>query len=77
MEFARFMNSGAGRLLRMAVGIALIIVGVSDVFGTAGWAIAAVGLVPLIAGIGNVCLIGPLLGVDVHGNPKHGHGAQG
>ena len=69
MRFAKFMNSGAGRLIRMAVGIALIIIGVSDVAGAAGWAIAAVGLVPLLAGIGNVCLLGPLLGVDMHGNP--------
>ncbi len=76
MGFVKFMNSGAGRLLRMAAGIALIIIGVSDVAGAAGWAIAAVGLVPLLAGIGNVCLFGPLLGVDMHGNPKSGHGAQ-
>lgn len=76
MGFVEFMNSGAGRFLRMAVGIALVIVGVSDLFGTAGWAIAAVGLVPLFAGIGNVCLMGPLFGVDLHGNPRHGHRAS-
>jgi len=32
--------------------------------------LAVVGLVPLGAGAANVCLFGPLLGSDLHGNPK-------
>jgi hypothetical protein len=62
MGFARFMSSLAGRLLRIVAGIALIIIGLTVVTGTAGVILAIVGLVPLIAGIVNVCVFAPLFG---------------
>lgn len=37
-------------ILRMLAGLALIANGLGTVGGTAGWALAAVGLVPLFAG---------------------------
>jgi hypothetical protein len=62
MGFARFMSSTAGRLLRIVAGIVLIIVGLAVVHGTGGIILAIVGLVPLIAGIANVCVFAPLFG---------------
>ena len=56
------MSSLAGRLLRIVAGIALIIIGLTVVTGTAGVILAIVGLVPLIAGIVNVCVFAPLFG---------------
>jgi hypothetical protein len=62
MGFARFMSSTAGRLIRIVAGLALIIVGVLLVGGTLGTILAVVGLVPLLAGIVNVCVFAPLFG---------------
>jgi hypothetical protein len=62
MGFARFMSAWYGRLLRIVAGIVLIIVGLTVVGGTGGIILAVVGLVPLVAGIANVCVFAPLLG---------------
>lgn len=70
MAFVTFMNSVAGRAVRIIAGIALIIVGLAVIGGTGGAIVAIVGLVPLGAGLANVCLAGPLLGADLHGNSK-------
>lgn len=61
--FAQFIVSGKGRLLRIVVGLALI---------GWGWAasnliLAAVGLIPLAAGVFDLCLLAPLLGGPVSG----------
>jgi hypothetical protein len=70
MAFTTFMNGTAGRALRIIAGVALIAVGLAVVGGTGGVIIAVVGLVPIGAGVGKVCLLGPVLGTDLHGNPK-------
>jgi len=62
MEFARFMSSAFGRLLRIVAGIALIVLGVAVVHGMGGIILAIVGLVPLVAGIFNFCVFAPLFG---------------
>jgi hypothetical protein len=62
MEFARFMSSLSGRLLRIVAGILLIIVGLAVIHGTGGIILAIVGLVPLVAGIFNFCVFAPLFG---------------
>ena len=62
MGFARFMSSLAGRLLRIVAGLALIVIGLVGVHGTGGIILAIVGLVPLVAGVGNFCLFAPLFG---------------
>jgi hypothetical protein len=62
MGFARFMSSLSGRLLRIVAGIALIIVGLAVLHGTVGIILAVVGLVPLLAGVFNVCVFAPLFG---------------
>ena len=70
MAFTNFMSSTAGRGLRIIAGLALIGIGLAVIGGTGGIVLAVVGLVPLGAGVANVCLFGPLLGSDLHGNPK-------
>ncbi len=70
MAFTNFMSSTAGRGLRILAGLALIVIGLAVVGGTGGIVLALVGLVPLGAGVANVCLFGPLLGSDLRGNPK-------
>jgi hypothetical protein len=62
MGFARFMSSTAGRLLRIVAGVALIVIGLAAVHGVGGIILAIVGLVPLLAGLSNVCVFAPLFG---------------
>ncbi|MFO1183534.1 MAG: DUF2892 domain-containing protein [Bauldia sp.] len=65
--FAQFLASMSGRVLRALAGIALIAVGAA--FRDTGWGLAlvAVGLVPLAAGVFDVCLLSPLLGGPLSG----------
>jgi hypothetical protein len=65
MGFARLMSGPVGRGARIVAGLALIAIGAS--IGGAGWILAVVGLAPLAAGVLNVCLIAPLLGVPFSG----------
>lgn len=65
--FVRFMASGVGRGVRIVAGLALIGWGWSMRDQTTGLVLLLVGLVPLGAGVFNVCLIGPLLGAPFSG----------
>lgn len=62
MEFARFMSSTAGRLVRILAGLALVWLGLASIGGVGGVILAVVGLVPLVAGIFNFCVFAPLFG---------------
>ena len=66
MEIARFMASPAGRLIRIALGIVLIWIGVG-MDKPAGYVLEVIGLVPLAAGALNFCLLAPLLKVPFYG----------
>lgn len=55
-----FMASVAGRITRIVAGVVLVVVGV--LLGGGWWALAVVGLVPLAAGIADVCVFAPLFG---------------
>ncbi len=59
--FARFMNTVAGRWTRIVGGAALILAGIFAVGGVAGVLLALVGLVPLLAGILDLCLLAPVI----------------
>lgn len=60
MSFARFMAGPVGRGIRVVAGLVMIVAGL--VIGSGGgYALAAVGLLPLIAGLLNVCVIAPVL----------------
>ena len=60
MAFARFMAGPIGRGIRVVAGLVIIVAGL--VIGSAGgYLLAAVGLVPLMAGLLNVCFFAPVL----------------
>lgn len=67
MEFARFMSTPAGRLLRIVLGIVIIYIGVI-MDKPLGYVLEVIGLVPIIAGALNICLIGKLLGAPLKGS---------
>ena len=60
--FAKFINTTAGRIVRIVAGFVLIIWGVSIGLNTTSIILIIVGLVPLIAGTFNYCIISALLG---------------
>jgi hypothetical protein len=62
MGFAKFMSGWTGRILRVAAGIVLVLVGLLAVHGVAGVILAVIGLLPLIAGAFNICVFAPLFG---------------
>lgn len=68
MSFVSFM-SVPGRGLRIVAGAALIGGGIA-LGGAAGTIMMVVGIVPLAAGVFNVCLFAPLFGVDFVGRPR-------
>jgi len=59
VSFVTFMSSAVGRSTRVLVGIVLIIAGA--VLGGGWLTLSVVGLVPVFAGVFNVCLVAPLL----------------
>jgi hypothetical protein len=61
----RFFNSPAGRIVRIVLGSVLIVVGVS--LGGWWWLLAVVGLLPLAAGIFDICTLAPLFGMPLSG----------
>jgi len=65
MGFTSFMASTAGRAIRIIAGVALIVVG--GLLGGGWWALAVVGLVPLVAGALDVCLFNSLFGRPLSG----------
>jgi Inner membrane protein YgaP-like, transmembrane domain len=69
----RFLASSAGRVTRMAAGLVLILVGLWLVGGIAGWVIAVVGLVPLAAGLFDVCVFAPLFRLPFTGPSLRRH----
>ncbi len=64
----QFMASTAGRLTRIVAGVALIAAGLLAIGGTVGIVIAAIGLVPLLAGAFDVCVFSALFGGPLSGS---------
>lgn len=71
-SFARFINSPAGRLTRIVAGVVLIVWGYTQPGTAAGVALVVVGLVPLVAGVFDMCLISALLGGPISGKRIRG-----
>jgi hypothetical protein len=59
------MSSSAGRFTRALVGLVLIVVGVA--LGGGWLTLSVIGLIPLLAGALNVCLLAPLMGQPLKG----------
>lgn len=58
--FIKFMASKTGRITRIVAGAALIVWGLLGLTGTTGIIVAVIGLVPLLAGLIDVCVFAPL-----------------
>ncbi len=65
--FARFINSPAGRVVRIVVGLGLLVWGYTLRASATGIVLMVVGLVPLGAGSFDLCIISPLLGGPLSG----------
>lgn len=60
MTVPQFLSSPLGRGVRVAAGAALIAIGIWLIGGTVGIVIAVIGVVPLLAGLFDFCLLGAL-----------------
>ncbi len=69
MVVVRFMETGAGRLLRIAAG--LVLVGVGAWLGGAFWVLAAVGVLPIVTGALDVCLLAAVFSAPVRQRTHH------
>ena len=67
MGFAKFMASMLGRIIRIVAGLALIYVGFFVMKDTVGYILGIVGLVPLVAGVFDFCVLAPLFGAPFLG----------
>jgi hypothetical protein len=67
MGFAKFMASPTGRGIRIVAGLILIAIGWFAMSGVGGWIVAIIGVVPILAGVMDWCLIAPLLGAPFQG----------
>ncbi len=65
--FSQFINSSAGRLFRLAAGLAFLVVGYAYRTHAAGIAAIAWSVLPLSAGALDVCYISAVLGGPVSG----------
>jgi hypothetical protein len=65
--FARFINTVAGRFIRLIVGAALIVCGCTLLDQTLGIVLIVIGLIPFVAGALDLCLISALLGGPLSG----------
>jgi len=65
--FARFMANPVGRAVRIVAGLALIAIGLIVIKGMTGIIVAVIGVVPLLAGVLNVCLIAAVIGAPFRG----------
>ena len=71
MKVIDLMASGLGRIARLVAGLVLVVVGISLLTGpsvVAGLIVGAIGLVPLFAGLFDVCVFAPLFGAPFHGS---------
>jgi hypothetical protein len=67
MNFSKFMASGAGRLLRVVVGVVLIYLGFFVMKNAVGYIVGVIGVVPLLAGIFDFCIFAPLFDMPFMG----------
>lgn len=67
MALATFMAGSMGRGIRVVAGIVLILIGVLALDGAVAYVVEAVGLVAVLAGVFNVCLLAPILGAPFKG----------
>jgi hypothetical protein len=62
-----FLASTRGRGVRIIVGAVLILVGLYVIGGTAGVIVTVIGIIPVLAGAADVCLLAPLFKMPFSG----------
>ena len=67
MALIKFLASTNGRIVRAVAGIALIVVGLLVIGGTAGIIVAVIGVAPLAAGVFDFCIFAPLFKLPLMG----------
>jgi hypothetical protein len=63
----KFLASGTGRIVRIVVGAALVVVGFFVNPTWVGIILVVIGLVPLLAGVFDFCVFAPLFGKPFNG----------
>lgn len=65
MPLLHFIGSTPGRVVRIVAGLSLIAAGSA---AGGGWVVLApIGLLPLVAGTFDLCVLGPLFGLPLAG----------
>jgi hypothetical protein len=62
-----FLVSTAGRITRVIAGLALVTLGLLGMGDSGGLILSIIGLVPLLAGLFDVCVFAPLFGFSFYG----------
>jgi hypothetical protein len=62
-----FLASSNGRIARIAAGIVLIAIGAFALQGAGQIVLIVIGLIPLIAGLFDLCFFAPLAGLPLSG----------
>jgi hypothetical protein len=63
-----FLAGPIGRVTRVVLGLALILIGLFFIDGPLTWVFEMVGLVPLLAGLFDFCVFAPLAGLPLKGS---------
>jgi hypothetical protein len=76
MRFIEFLQSGTGRVVRVAIGFALIYYGATHA-SLFGIVLTMVGMVPAVTGIAGICLLDELIKARFatgagHARPREG-----
>jgi len=69
--FIVFLTSNTGRIVRIMGGLALVVLGrfgLSGLSGIAALVVMLIGVVPLLAGTLDFCVLGPLFGAPLSGS---------
>ncbi len=73
MSLIEFLATTTGRWIRIVAGVVLVALGLFVIKDTVGIVIAVIGLVPLIAGVVDVCVFAPLFGASFYGKQIRSH----
>lgn len=65
--FTKLMASPFGRIARVVAGVGIIAWGLVGIGDTNGMIVAAVGVLPILTGLLNICVVAPLMGDPLSG----------
>ena len=65
--FVKFMQTPAGRAGRILAGTAMLAAGALGAGGTAGYAVAVLGTLPIASGVFDICMLAPFFRLPLSG----------